>query len=317
MVLISFNDQCQLHMEFRQLGYFIKAAEMLHFTQAAEASFVTQSTLSQQIKQLEEELGMQLFDRIGKQIRLTEAGRVFLVHAQQVMRDLKKSKQAIRELNDMVSGELKIGVTYAFSSMLLPALAPFCSKYPGIRIVVEYGTAGELEQQLKVADLDVILAFHDQSDNMGLEMEPLFSSRIMMVVSKKHPLAGIKKISLSELGKVELILPSKGFSSRDLLNQLFSERKIDPLIKIEMNDVHSLLSMVDEGQWATIINEKAILNWENLIAIPIAGKEYYKQAFVLWQKGVYRKRSATLFADELIRILQVKPGDKNYLNNIT
>jgi len=297
-------------MEFRQLGYFIKAAEMLHFTHAAEASFVTQSTLSQQIKQLEEELGTQLFDRVGKQIRLTEAGRVFLNHAQQVMRDVKKSKEAIKELNDMVSGELKIGVTYAFSSMLLPALAPFSAKYPGIKIIVEYGTAGELEQQLKLADLDVILAFHDQSDNTGLEMEPLFSSRIMMVVSKRHHLASMKKISLSELGKVELILPSKGFSSRDLLNQLFSERNIKPLIKIEMNDVHSLLSMVDEGQWATIINEKAILTWENLIAIPIAGKEYYKQAFVLWQKGVYRKRSATLFADELIRILQVRSGDK-------
>ncbi len=297
-------------MELRQLGYFIKAAEMLHFTHAAEASFVTQSTLSQQIKQLEEELGMQLFDRIGKQIRLTEAGKVFLDHAQQVMRDVKKSKQAIAELNDMVSGELKIGVTYAFSSMLLPALAPFSSKYPGIRIIVQYGTAGELEQQLKLADLDVILAFHDQSDNLGLEMEPLFSSRIMMVVSKKHPLAGLKKISLTELGKLELILPSKGFSSRDLLNQLFNERNIIPLIKIEMNDVHSLLSMIDEGYWATIINEKAILSWGNLVAIPIAGKEYYKQAFVLWQKGVYRKRSATLFTDELIRILQVRSSDK-------
>ncbi|MNL62260.1 hypothetical protein D3C87_1862680 [compost metagenome] len=70
-----------------------------------------------------------------------------------------------------------------------------------------------------------------------------------------------------------------------------------------MNDVHSLLSMVDEGNWATIINEKAILLWEDLRAIPIAGKEYYKQAFILWQKGVYRKKSATLFVDELIRTL--------------
>lgn len=292
-------------MELRQLNYFIKAAELLNFTEAAAASFVTQSTLSQQVKQLESELGMLLFDRVGKHVRLTEAGNVFLIHARQVLLDVKKSKQAIFELSNLIAGDLKIGSTYAFSSMLLPALAPFSSKYPGIKLIVEYGTAGELEYKLKQAELDVIVAFHDQSDNVGLEMEPLFSSRIMMVVANGHPLAALKKISLAELGKIELILPSKGFSSRDLLDELFSKKKITPVIKIEMNDVHSLLSMVNEGNWATIINEKAIINWDGLTAVPIAGKEYFKQAFILWEKGIYRKKSATLFIDELIKILQV------------
>lgn len=293
-------------MEIRQINYFIKAAELLHFTDAAAACFVTQSTLSQQIKQLEEELGTLLFDRVGKQVRLTEAGAIFLTHARQIILDVKKSRQAVLELNNLVIGDLKIGVTYAFSSMLLPALAPFSSRYPGIKIVVEYGTAGELEHKLKQGELDVILAFHDQSDNdnLSLEMEHLFSSRIMMVVSKKHPLADLKKIALVDLAKVALILPSKGFSSRDLLDELFRKGRLSPLIKIEMNDVHSLLSMVEEGNWATIINEKAIITWEDLIAIPISGKEYYKQAFILWQKGGYRKKSATLFVEELIRTFQ-------------
>jgi len=302
MVLISFNDRYQ-HMELRQLGYFIKAAEMLHFTEAAAASFVTQSTLSQQIKLLEEELGMRLFDRIGKHVKLTEAGNVFLIHARQILLDVKKSRQAISELNNLVTGELLIGVTYAFSSMLLPALAPFTDKYPGIRIVLEYGTAVELEQKLKAANLDIILAFHDQADNEGLEMELIFTSRISMVVSNRHPLAGLGKIMLADLGKIELVLPSRGFSSRNLLDELFSARRIRPLIKIEMNDVHSLLSLVNEGNWATIINEKAIIGWDDLVAVPIAGKEYYKEAFILWQKGVYRKKSAVLFVDELVKIL--------------
>lgn len=290
-------------MEVRQLGYFIKAAEMLHFTEAAAASFVTQSTLSQQIKQLEEELGMLLFDRIGKQVRLTEAGNIFLLHARQIILDIKKSKQAIFELANMVNGELKIGVTYAFSSMLLPALTPFSEKYPGIMIHVEYGTAGELENKLRTADLDIILAFHEQADSSGLEMQPLFSSRITMVVAKKNPLAKLSKITLKELGKLELILPSNGFSSRDLLNEIFRKNNISPNIKIEMNDVHSLLSMVESGNWATIINEKAIGTWDTLTAIPISGKELYKQAFILWQKDVYRKKSAMLFMEELMKII--------------
>ncbi|TCC89591.1 LysR substrate-binding domain-containing protein [Pedobacter hiemivivus] len=294
-------------MEIRQINYFIKAAEMLHFTEAAAACFVTQSTLSQQIKQLEEELGMMLFDRIGKHVHLTEAGGVFLNHARQIVLDVKKSKQAIVELNNLVIGELRIGVTSAFSSVLLPALAPFSAKYPGIKIVVEYGTAAELEHKLKQAELDVLLAFHEQtdSDDANLEMEHLFSSRIMMVVSKDHPMSDLKKISLTNLAKVELILPSKGFSSRDLLDELFHKARLSPLIKIEMNNIHSLLSLVDDGSWATILNEKALITWENLVAIPISGKEYYKQAFILWQKGGYRKKSATLFIQELIETLQL------------
>ena len=290
-------------MEVRQLNYFIKAAELLHFTDAAAASFVTQSTLSQQIKQLEEELGMLLFDRIGKQVHLTEAGNLFLLHARQIILDIKKSKQAIFELANMVTGELKIGVTYAFSSLLLPALMPFSEKYPGMMIHVEYGTAGELENKLRMADLDFILAFHEQSDSDGLEMQPLFSSRIMMVVAKKNPLAKLNKISLKELGKLELILPSNGFSSRDLLNEIFRKNRISPRIKVEMNDVHSLLSMVESGSWATIINEKAISTWDSLVAVPISGKELYKQAFILWQQGAYRKKSAILFIEELMKVM--------------
>ncbi|WP_449437639.1 LysR substrate-binding domain-containing protein [Pedobacter steynii] len=290
-------------MELRQLNYFVKAAEHLHFTEAAAESFVTQSTLSQQIKQLEEELGMLLFDRVGKHVRLTEAGSVFLVHAKQILLDVQKSKAAISELNNLAIGDLRIGVTYAFSSMVLPALAPFSSKYPGIKIFIEYGTPESLEIKLKAAELDIILSFHEESDNQGLEMQPLFSSKIVMVVSRKHSLASLKKITVAELGELELILPGKGFSSRDYVNELFRKRKITPKIKIEMNEVNSLLTLVESTSWVTILNEKAIISWDTLVAIPIAGKEQYKRAFILRQKGIYQKKAANLFIEELSKIL--------------
>ncbi|PYF72452.1 LysR substrate-binding domain-containing protein [Pedobacter nutrimenti] len=290
-------------MELRQLNYFVKAAEHLHFTEAAGACFVTQSTLSQQIKQLEEELGMLLFDRIGKHVRLTEAGNVFLKHARQILRDVAKSKEAISELNSLAAGDLKIGVTYAFSSMVLPALTPFSFKYPGIKIYVEYGPPEVLELKLKGAELDIILTFHEESDNEGLEMQPLFSSRIMMVVSKKHPLAALKKITVNELGALDLILPGKGFSSRDYVNEIFRKKNILPRVRIEMNEVNSLLSLVENTSWVTVLNEKAIMTWDSLVAIPIAGKERYKRAFILWQKGVYKKKAATLFIEELSKVL--------------
>jgi LysR family cyn operon transcriptional activator len=290
-------------MELRQLQYFAKAAETMNFTEAAAAVFITQSTLSQQIKLLEDELGMLLFDRIGRHVRITEAGHIFLTHARKILNEVQKGKQAITELNNANTGELNLGVSYAFTSLLLPALAPFSTKYPGVRIFITYGSPEELEKKLRLAELDMILAFHNQSDDEDLEMQVLFSSSIVMVVAKNNPLAKLGKISLEELAQQELILPGKGFSSRDFINGLFNKNKIVPNIKIEMNDVHSLLSLIQDGHWATVLNEKALIGWDKVTAVPIIAKGIKRQSYILWQKGVYRKKAAVLFIKELVDVM--------------
>jgi len=290
-------------MEFRQLQYFVKAAETMNFTEAAAAVFITQSTLSQQIKQLEEELGMLLFDRIGKHVRITEAGHVFLTHARKILLDVQKGKQAITELNNAAIGELNIGVSYAFTSSLFPVLAPFSTKYPGIKISIISDNHVELEKKLRLAELDLIVAYHNESDDEDLEMQPLFSSSIVMVVAKNNPLAQLKSVNLKQLAELELILPGKGFSSRTFINELFYKHKMSPNIKIELNDVHTLLSLVQDGDWATVLNEKTIIGWDRLVAIPIAGQEVKKQSYILWQKGVYRKKAAILFTEQLMTVM--------------
>jgi LysR family cyn operon transcriptional activator len=290
-------------MELRQLQYFVKAAETMNFTEAAAAVFITQSTLSQQIKQLEEELGMLLFDRIGRHVRITEAGHIFLTHATKILNEVQKGKQAITELNNAATGELNLGVSYAFTSLLLPALAPFSNKYPGIKIFITYGSPEELEKKLRLAELDMILAFHNQSDDEDLEMQVLFSSSIVMVVAKDNPLAKLEKISLEELAQQELILPGKGFSSREFINGLFYKGKIVPNIRIELNDMHSLLSLIQNGHWATVLNEKALIGWDKVVAVPITTKGIKRQSYILWQKGVYRKKAAILFIEQLVKVM--------------
>jgi len=290
-------------MELRQLQYFVKAAETMNFTEAAAAVFITQSTLSQQIKQLEEELGLLLFDRVGKHVRITEAGHIFLIHARKILAAVQKGKQAIAELNNAATGELNLGVSYAFTSLLLPALAPFSTKYPGIKIFITYGNPEDLEKKLRLSELDMILAFHNESDDEDLEMQWLFSSSIVMVVDKNNPLAKLEKINLKDLAALDLVLPGKGFSSREFINELFYKNKITPNIKIELNDVHSLLSLVQSGHWATILNEKALIGWDKVVAVPIIAKGIKRQSYILWQKGVYRKKAAILFIDELMGIM--------------
>src|SRR3954463_12885756 len=109
-------------MELRQLRYFIRSAELLNFTEAAHTLYISQSTLSQQIKQLEDELGIPLFDRIGKRVHLTEAGGLFLPYARQTLVDSEGGRFVIDDLKGLKTGELKIGVTYGLSALLTPVL---------------------------------------------------------------------------------------------------------------------------------------------------------------------------------------------------
>lgn len=289
-------------MEIRQLTYFVKAAELLHFTDAAAAVYITQSTLSQQIKLLEQELGMPLFDRLGKQVRLTEAGKTFLPHARQVLLHVEKGKQAIADLNNLITGELRIGVTYAFTSLILPVLPQFTKRFPTLKINLEYGAPEELERKLKISELDLILAFHNRNDDPELDLQPLSKSNIVLVVSKHNKLAKLKKISLKEILNLNLILPAKGFSSRNFVDELFEQHKITPSIRMELNDMHSLLSLVQHGEQVSIINEKALIGWDELVAVPIAGNRLTRQSYIIWHTGAYRNKAAVLFAEELLKI---------------
>lgn len=285
-------------MEIYQLEYFIKTAEVLHFTKAAELSFVTQSGLSQQIKKLEEELGMPLFVRIGKKIQLTEAGSVFLVHAKQIIENVQSGKQAIDDLNQMIGGELRIGVTYIFGLLVLPVVNSFAKTYPNLKIVVEYGTTEPLEQKLLNNELDLVLVISSNEIEQPFQKIPLFTSKLVMAVSKTHPLAVLDKIAFKKIEDVALILPVKGFNSREFLDELFLKNNMRPKVSIEINAVHALLRLVGDSDWATIVTEKALKGWDNLKAIQITGVGTQRDSFILTIEGAYQKKAVKLFIEE-------------------
>src|SRR4051794_14806285 len=124
-------------MEIRHLKYFVKSAELLHFTRAAEALHVSQPTLSHQIQQLEDELGTALFERGGRKVLLTEAGKLFLEHALRVLGELEAGQQRLLDLQGRqgpLQGTLRIGVTQLLSSSLLPGILPgFLREHPGVQ----------------------------------------------------------------------------------------------------------------------------------------------------------------------------------------
>lgn len=287
-------------MELRQLKYFEKACELQNFSEAARLLYISQSTLSQQIKQLEEELDTLLFDRIGKRVILTEAGKAFLPYARKAIQDAESGKQIIKDLKGLETGILNIGATYSLSNLLTVALTAFTNAYPKIKVNITFATSNELLRELSEGHIDCALSFMPEESDGKFETLPLFSSRLYFIVHKLHPLSDISAITLKRLSETPLILPARGFATRQKTEEMCRAKKLDLNIAMEINDVQTIIHLLYGGKWGTILTEAAIRNEQDLIKIPIISVEHLTtKGFLFWPKDVYRKKSTLVFADLL------------------
>jgi LysR family cyn operon transcriptional activator len=287
-------------MELRQLKYFIKAAELQNFTDAAAALFITQSTLSQQIKQLEDELQLPLFDRVAKRVRLTEAGRTFLPYARKTVKDAEDGRDQLKDLLNLQTGTLVVGATYGLTNLLAKAILEFNTKYPNIKLQIGFGTTQDLLTKLEQGRLDMMLSFIPEQETPFIQSEKLFSSCFALIVHKDHPLAKTKQVNIKKLSEIPLLLPSAGYSIRNYLDTVLEKHQVIPDIKMEVNDIHMLLQLVDTGRWATVLMGSSVFNHPRLKAIKITGAGMTREATIAWPRNAYRKRSALALAQSLV-----------------
>lgn len=290
-------------MELRQLKYFRAACERQNFSEAARLLHISQSTLSQQIKQLEDELDVLLFDRIGKRIVPTEAGWAFLPYASKAILDAESGKQIIRDLKGVETGTLHIGVTYSMSHLLIAAFALFTKAHPKIQVKVSFATSEELLKLLEDNKLDFVLSFKPEDVSDQFETVVLFSSRLYFIVHQSHPLADLTSITLKRLSETPLILPEQGFATRKKVDELCRKHHIEPVVKLEMNDVHTIIHTLRSGCWGTVLTQAAVRGEVDLVQIPILyADKLTSQGCLFWPQGSYRKKSALAFADFLLKI---------------
>ncbi|MCQ2606916.1 MAG: LysR substrate-binding domain-containing protein [Bacteroidales bacterium] len=281
-------------MELRQLQYFLKAAELQNFTEASRQLFITQSTLSQQIKQLENELGMLLFDRIGKRVFLTEAGKEFAPFARQTISDANLGKQRILDLQNVRTGSLRVAVTYSLSFILPSIVLRFMEEYPNVKLEIIYSTSSEMLQMLKHRQVDFVLSFKSDGDD-EIDETDLFEIPLTVVVNKSHPLAKEKSVSLQSLRQFSLVLPSEGLTARAILDKLMEENSVLIEPHLEMNDANILLQLVESSMYATILSKATTIGRTNLKTIPITEQRENMMASLLTLKGAYIKAAAQRF----------------------
>ena len=292
-------DINRISMELRQLRYFVKVAETLNFSEAAKSLNITQSTLSQQIRQLEDEIGTQLFTRTSHHVLLTEAGTELLPCANKTLHDAQLCIARMHDLNELQTGTLSIGATYTFGPMLTEALVSFMKMYPNIKLNIVYKTMADLLELLRNREVDAVLAFRPTKAVEGIESHILFQNYLSAIVSENHPLASRKRVSLAELEEYDLALPSTGLQARNVLEKILSKRPYNLRVRIELNEANILLKLIRQSSLVTILAEATIHNEKGVKAIPIDIADSEMAGCVHTLKDAYRKRAML----EFIKIL--------------
>ena len=297
-------------MELRQLKYFVKAAELLNFSEAAKALFVTQSTLSQQIRQLEQEMGVQLFQRNSHMVMLTESGQELLPLAQHTLHSADSCQERMNDLQQLLVGTLNIGVTFTFSPMLTETLLAFMKRYPKVRLNIYYKPMEELMEMLEKHEVDFVLAFKPTLRYQGVESHSLFNNHLAAIVHEHHPIAQKEKITLAEIERYDIALPAKGLQARNAFEQVVANYSPYFRIRVELNEVHILLKLIKQSELVTILAEATIHNERGVKVIPIDVPENEMEGCVHILKDAYRKHSA----QEFIRMLSESNAIRERIN---
>lgn len=293
-------------MELRQLRYFIKTAETLSFSVAARELCITQSTLSQQIKQLEGEFGTPLFIRDSHNVALTEAGTELLPFARRTVSSADECRGRMLDLQKVLTGTLNIGVTYSFSPILTETIFTFMKKFPGVKLNVFYKPMAELMGMLRERQIDFVLAFKPTVAMPGIVSHTLFQNYLAAIVNSSHHLASKTKVTLDELTRHSLALPSRGLQARNSLERILETHRYDLKIKIELNDPNILLDLVRQSRLVTILAEASVHKQAGVKAVPIDIPENEMTGCVHTLAETYHKRSMQEFVRLLSESLAVR-----------
>ena len=245
-------------MEIHQLRYFCSVAETGSFTRAAEREQIAQPSLSQQIIKLEEELGVRLFDRLGRSVRLTDPGQIFLPRARAVLNELRAAKEEVTDKQSSLAGPVSAGVIPTIAPYFLPArINSFCRKYPQASITVFEDVTARLLDRLRGGVIDLaIMALPTRGHD--LECFPLRTEALFAILPRSHRLAKRPSLSLKELRNEPFLLLRDDHCFRETALTACKRARIIPRVVFESGQFSSILAMVGAGLGISIVPEMAL-----------------------------------------------------------
>jgi LysR family hydrogen peroxide-inducible transcriptional activator len=236
-------------VEIRQLQYFTTIATLGGFRRAADDLAVPQATLSQQIKSLERELGIQLFERSGRGLSLTEAGHAFRKQAERILVDVKIANEQMQEFAQLDRGHLVLG-TVPSSGVLVQILAEFMRRYPHVDVTLVERTSGPLLKLLESSEIDVawlIAPAGAVAPPPGICVRPLYERDLVVIVPPNHRLAAETSVTLEQIASERLILPSPEETARTIVDGAFRAAGLEPSVCFEVTDPTTMVALAAES----------------------------------------------------------------------
>lgn len=292
-------------MELRQLEYFAAICKEMHFSRAAENLCTTQSNLSQQIKFLENELGLPLFDRIGKRITLTEAGKILLEQSQNIFEHVDYAKRAISDLKRMEGGRLDIGILPGDGDLLFNALLiDFHKTYPKLSISVTETT--DVYEQVLNGTRDLGVTTVPLKPDESIAIIPLFHEEFALAIRSDHPLAKLKAIPFEQLQQLKLVMFGSEHQITKIIQSCCHDKGIAIDNPIVTSTLSTLLSLVDQGIGASILPQMLLdyIDHENIVSVKLLHPTPSQDICILYRKDKFMGQAAKLFIEELQSFLQ-------------
>ncbi|UUZ91867.1 LysR family transcriptional regulator [Paenibacillus sp. P25] len=279
-------------MELLQLQYFLAVARLEHMTEAARSLHVTQSSLSKTIARLEEDLGVPLFDRTGRKLRLNEYGSRFLRRAERALFELEQGKQEINDLNNLDYGTIELAVTNFSASPNI--LGEFRIKYPNIHFHVQMLTTQEMITLLQRGDVDFGLSSPPVHED-DIECQVVLSTPVLIAVPKGHPLAERSSVSLTELKNEWFVGMKKGYRARDWIDSVCESAGFVPSYVYEGNEPARLTALVEAGVGIAFIPSTAMNSQEPVRYLQVEDRQLVIEIALFWNKNRYISRVAQEF----------------------
>lgn len=295
-------------MELRHLRYFLAVAEARSFTAAADRLHITQPTLSQQIKQLEQLVGTLLFERRSKEVELTAAGRLFKPYCERILKEIEQSRLAISELEGLMRGTLRMAVFHSLShSMLPPIMSEFALRYPGVHVTARLVPRSEMERDLLSGELDFAVAYVTDDDE-HIAAERLFDEELVLIVGARHSHAGRKSMPMRELANLPLVLLTPEFGARQFVDRFFAEARLEPHVVLEMNAIEPILATIRDSGLASVLSSGAIVDATGLNIVRLIEPVPKRTVGILWRRNGHRSAAAQRMA-EMIRAAYIVKAD--------
>jgi DNA-binding transcriptional LysR family regulator len=284
-------------MNLRQLQYFRVLAKMEHITQAAAALSITQPSLSHAISEMEKELGTYLFEKHGRNIRLTKYGRFYLEYVNRALDELDKGEKKLRELTSPTHGFIDLAFIYTLGPHFVPTMIKAFSSqaaYKNINFSFHQGTTRKIIEDLKEEKFD--LAFCSYVENEpDIDFVPLVEQELVVIVPLDHPLAEKDSIDLSETAPYKFVFFTEGSGLRPIIDSLFAKVNIKPKIACEVEEDNAMAGLVSVNYGIAVIPRITLLDHFNVKILPITNPVHKRFIYIASVKNRYLSPATSHF----------------------